>query len=458
MPTRRFRSIVWVVAAVLIPASAIGEESAASDAAALDLFSQRIMPIFRSPNPSSCVQCHLAAVDLKNYILPSHEQTFASLRVQGLVDVEHPRESKILTLIQMGDRDADKGAKLIHKKTRQAEHEAFAAWIEACCHDAALLERTKELSGEPARPAQPDPVIRHARKSRVVDSFVRNVWSQRMRCFPCHTPYEIDPDNPQHEKPAERHRELVKQYGTRVNIFRETPEATLQQLINSSRKTTKTRLPMLNLAEPRKSLLILKPTAKLPPKQDDGSLARASSVEPVSHGGGLKMHVDDQSYKSFVAWIQDYARVVGNQYQSVEDLPADNWIPTQLVVRLTDCSDDWPVGTPVQLFVHAWDEDKSSWNPDAMAFTQGTVTPRKIVNGMLFMMSPASAPASESDRSLAPGKYRISVHVDREGRIAKDPTMLLGDDTLTGHVETEATWGEGFRNAEVVSFEQATTN
>ena len=34
------------------------------------VFEQRIMPIFKSPNPSSCVQCHLAGVDIKNYILP----------------------------------------------------------------------------------------------------------------------------------------------------------------------------------------------------------------------------------------------------------------------------------------------------------------------------------------------------------------------------------------------------
>ena len=90
------------------------------------------MPIFKSPQPSSCVQCHLAAVDLKNYILPSLEKTFASLRAQGLVDVAQPEKSKILGLIKMGDKDLDKGEKLIHEKTRQAEYEAFAAWSMNC--------------------------------------------------------------------------------------------------------------------------------------------------------------------------------------------------------------------------------------------------------------------------------------------------------------------------------------
>ena len=112
----------------------------AQEASALALFEQRIMPIFRSPQPSSCVQCHLASVDLKNYILPSPEKTFVSLRDQGLIDLSHPEKSKILTLIQMGEKDLDRGAKLIHAKTRQAEYEAFLAWIKACCSDPKLRE------------------------------------------------------------------------------------------------------------------------------------------------------------------------------------------------------------------------------------------------------------------------------------------------------------------------------
>jgi hypothetical protein len=71
------------------------------------VFDKRILPIFKSPDPSSCVQCHLAGVDLKNYILPSHEQTFVSLRDHGLIDLDRPEKSKILALIQMGEQDKD---------------------------------------------------------------------------------------------------------------------------------------------------------------------------------------------------------------------------------------------------------------------------------------------------------------------------------------------------------------
>lgn len=65
-----------------------------ADATPAQVFETRILPIFKSPNPSSCVQCHLAGVDLKDYILPSAENTFRSLRDQGLIDLAAPRSRR----------------------------------------------------------------------------------------------------------------------------------------------------------------------------------------------------------------------------------------------------------------------------------------------------------------------------------------------------------------------------
>jgi len=93
----------------------------AADITPFEVFDARILPIFRSDKPSSCVQCHLSSVDLKQYILPSHEKTFLSLRDQGLVDLKEPKNSKILTPISMGEKDLDKGAKLIHEKRRNSK-------------------------------------------------------------------------------------------------------------------------------------------------------------------------------------------------------------------------------------------------------------------------------------------------------------------------------------------------
>jgi hypothetical protein len=169
--------------------------------------------------------------------------------------------------------------------------------------------------------------------------------------------------------------------------------------------------------------------------------------------GGLKMFVDDQSYKSFLAWIEDYARVAGDQYASPDDLPPDNWYPSKHVLRLSDAPEAWPAGTGVQLFVHAWDTEKSSWNAEPIAFTQGTITPRRLVNGTLFLLA---SPNQSNDwdakgASLAPGKYLVKVYVDAKRRLAGDPALLLGKDEFTGQAEIEAQWREGFPQAEMLS-------
>lgn len=297
------RSVSGMAVLVLWASALSGQESSGvpSGSTPAEVFEQRIMPIFRSPEPASCIQCHLSSVDLKDYILPSHEQTFASLRDQGLIDLAEPGKSKILALIRMGEDDPDPGARRLHEQTRRSEYEAFADWIRSSCDDPRLRNLPRLPAEQLARPEQPDEVIRHARKSRIVDSFTRHVWSQRMRCFPCHTPHELDESNPKHQVTIQRHREFLEKYGAefgdRLNIFRETPEATLQSLIEKSRDAGEGELPLINLAEPAKSLLLLKPTAKLPPRNAEGEFETPSSVEPVSHMGGLKMYVDDQSYK-----------------------------------------------------------------------------------------------------------------------------------------------------------------
>ena len=453
-----FLSTLLIVAAG--SANGLAQRKITADSNPSEVFNRRILPIFKSPKPSSCVQCHLAAVDLKNYILPSHEKTFLSLRDQGLIDLKSPEKSKILTLIRMGEKDRDKGSRLIHEKTRQAEFEAFAGWIKSCCEDEKLRNLPPLRAEELAKPEKPDEVIRHARKSRLVDSFARNVFSQRMRCFPCHTPYEVDAANPRHQAAIKTRKKLRHDYGDegfkRLSFFQKTPEATLKTLIKNSRHTPEGQLPLINLKSPRKSLLVLKPLSKLPAKGPDGKFAPPSFAQPVTHMGGLKMHKDDQSYKAFVAWLEDYAKVVGDRYTSIEDLPADNWQATQLVLRLMSVPENWPQGVPVQMFLHAWNKEKQSWEKEPAAFTQGTVTPRKVVNGALFLLrQPNSRRATTEDQkplSFKRGKYMVKVYVDSKGRLADDPAVLLGENEFRGQsVLNAARWREGFRQAKTVS-------
>ena len=246
----------------------------AADPSPAQVFETRILPIFKSPNPSSCVQCHLAGVDLKDYILPSADQTFRSLRDQGLVDMANPERSKILTLISMGKEDPK--APAVHAKNRKAEYEAFAAWIKACAADPALRDAPTLDAGERARPKAADEVIRHERSDRLLASFERTVWALRFRCMNCHTEGTLQNDK------------FRKEHGDRVAWVKAAgAEATMNYLIASR---------LIDRDEPEKSLLLRKPLGEL------------------EHGGGKKFLPGDLGYKGFRAWLEDYAATVNDRY------------------------------------------------------------------------------------------------------------------------------------------------
>ena len=156
-----------------------------------------------------------------------------------------------------------------------------------------------------------------------------------------------------------------------------------------------------------------------------------------------------------MTWIQDYANVVGNRYASVSELPADNWYASNLVLKVVYTPADWPTGVPVQLFVHAWNEAGQSWEEEAIAFTQGRVTPRRMVNGSLFLLAPRGAakpPAWDRENATLPrGKYLIKAYVDSQQRLVEDATVLLGEEGFYGAAEiNRARWRAGFRQAESV--------
>src|SRR2546423_6226286 len=160
--------VLFVLPALLVTSAAARADDPAK------VFEERILPIFKSPDPSSCVRCHLAAVDLKNYILPSAKDTFLALRDQGLIDLDKPENSKILALINRGANDP-KAAGLITAKKQKAEYDAFAAWIKACAADPELRKAPNPETG-PALGTKPAEVVRHARKDRMLESFEKNVW------------------------------------------------------------------------------------------------------------------------------------------------------------------------------------------------------------------------------------------------------------------------------------------
>ena len=262
---------------------------ATADDAATKVFEQRLLPIFQSDQPSSCVQCHLAGVDLKNYIKPSSDDTFRSLRDQGLVNLDKPEKSKILTLINMKDTD-NAGANLLHTKTREAEAEAFAEWLKACCRDPKLRNAPKLAASELAKPARPNEVIRYDRTDRLLETFERNIWGQRHRCMGCHA------------EGSEQNRKLVEKNGEQVAWMKKSAAETMTYLIRTKH--------LIDIDNPEKSLLLLKP------------------LKEVEHGGGKKFLKGDLGYKDFRSWIEDYAKVVRDEYANKSDLPKSD--PKQL--------------------------------------------------------------------------------------------------------------------------------
>jgi len=375
------------------------------------VFEKRILPIFKSPNPSSCVQCHLAGVDLKDYILPSAEKTFRSLRDQKLIDLAAPEKSKSLTLIAKGGPGAM--APAVHAANRTAEYDAFVAWIKACAADETLRGSPPLAEENRAAPAKSAEVIRHARKDRVLESFERNVWAMRFRCMNCHT--EGTPQNDKYRKDHGQAVAWVKKAG---------PAATMDYLIASK---------LIDPKDPEKSLLLQKP------------------LGAVKHEGGTKFAPGDQAHKAFRQWVEDVAAIKTDTYATAADLPpsADGPLAfgTEAWLKLTNTPEAWG-DKLLQVNVHAWDDKAKAWaeapvaTSDRIVFGKGKLWQHTLT----LLAEPGSARAKSwaSKAALPPGRYLLKAYVDRDGRLKKDWTAKLGEDDFAGRIEVRGAWEEGY--------------
>ncbi len=378
------------------------------------VFEKRILPIFKSPDPSSCVQCHLSGVALKQYILPTQEQTFASLRDQGLIDLDHPEKSRILALIQMGADDKS-GAALIHQKVRQAEYDAFADWIKRSARDPRLRALPPLKPGARAQPVRPLPVIRHARTDRLLESFTNTIWAMRFRCMSCHI--EGTPDNAR----------LVKEHGARVAWFKAGgPEATLAALRQSK---------LIDVDKPEQSLLLRKP------------------LNEVKHGGGVKFQRGDQGYKAFRSFLQDYARIVKDDYPDVASLPKTTAQPlqfgTEVWFKLAHTPEPWG-DRLLQVNLYAWDAQRGAWENAPIATSDRLVWGKgKLWQHTLTLLAPRGSErarqwASARTPTLPRGKYLVKVYVDGGQRIARDWQAEMRPEDYVGEAEVQSAWPEGY--------------
>jgi mono/diheme cytochrome c family protein len=373
----------------------------------LDVFQRRIAPILASKNASSCSECHLSGVDLKAYIDPDPTKTFAALRAAGLIDVKNPRKSKLLEFIA---RQPEKPS-LVTQKIRKEEYDAFAAWIEAAVKDPKLAAAKADAKLGPELPVE---VLRHARRDRVLASFVDNVWSEVGRCAACHSP--------------DRNQEQVKKHGAQVSwITLGDPQATLDHMLEHD---------LIDVNKPTESLLLQKPTNQ------------------VKHGGGVKMTVGDRTYQQFAAFITDYSKSKAGEYQTAKDLPAPR-------AEMSTVSDVWLKITDVpadldQLVLRA---EVYPWNARTKKISNelyATGDRQVFGKGQLWQQHLTLVAPRGSQRAkqlaLPPGKYVVRIYVDRENKLAKQVATSLGKDELVGEVPIETQWPAGYGQMTVVRF------
>ena len=397
--------LCWVIAAgwtgLLSEAAGSEEKSATPE----EIFEERILPIFRSADPSSCTQCHLSGVELRNYILPTQEKTFANLRDLGLIDLKTPEQSRILELIGMEPKESEQDAVArIDPKMRAAELAAFSSWIQAAAKDPTLRNAPSLPAKETAAPALPNEVIRHGRVDRLLESYVSNIWSLRFRCAGCH-----HPSGPKFEKHAKKHGVEAMAW-----LKAEGPAASMRYLMSSD---------LIDLENPEESELLLKP------------------LNVSDHGGGEKMRAHDTDYVAFLSWIEDYARIMKGEYADQGSLPSGpKRQGTQIWVRVGEMSSD-DLGRTGFLAVHRGDAAQAP-----IAVASGTVVENKRLGVFLhgFLMV-------SDGKQLGDGPVKLRLYLDRGERESSEWDEAIGKAEWVGTREVKAKWEPGFKNAVVVN-------
>lgn len=376
---------------------------------ALVLFEKRILPIFQSAKPSSCSECHLSGVNLKDYIRPTQQETFVSLVGAGMIDLKKPDDSKILRFI---NRTPDKPS-LVTEKVRKQEYEAFRSWILAAVADPQLL--VAKGAAAPIGPQLPDEVIRHARQDRVLASFIDNIWSEVGRCAACHSP--------------DRNQKQVKENGEQVSWIKlRDPQATLDHMVEND---------LIDPKEPEKSLILMKPTMQ------------------VKHGGGQKMVIGDRTYKQFRRFIDDYAATVQGKYTSSKQLPEPN-------KEVANGTEIWfkIEGVPAKfdkmlLQVDLYRSSDFGWSEYRVATSDRAVFGKgNLWQHSLSLTAPRGSKWADEMRSgqLPPGRYLAKLYVDQKDKLQKDFTTELGEEDFVGQVEVESRWPAGYGQMTAVKF------
>lgn len=254
-------------------------ETACTPEAGLELYERRIAPLLEDDRPSTCNQCHLSGIDLSLFLQDTPCATMACMVEEGLVDLDSPDTSVVLSWI---DRAQPSGG--ITEDTIATERQAMLDWIEmtAAC-DGQLCEPVDEPCGQPPDETHcefPPPVYEPMSLDDPGDCsdltlelvWREKVYSWRSRCFPCH-------------------------FDSHDEQFDEAPPWIATGDCNPASLTTlhnAERLGYLDAEDPMRSLLLTKPL-----DEEFGG---------VEHGGGPKMHsLEEPTYLDYAYFVQRWA-------------------------------------------------------------------------------------------------------------------------------------------------------
>ncbi|HIK95137.1 MAG TPA: hypothetical protein EYG03_24610 [Planctomycetes bacterium] len=399
-------TLLSILSTVATPASA--------DDKALELFKRRITPILRSPNPSSCSECHLSGVDLKDYIGDTQEETFAALRKAGLINMQKPDESKLLTFIHRTPANASP----VGREARQQEFTAFRAWIRAAVKDPVLA--AAKTDSDQLGPKVAVEIIRHGRQDRVMASFVQNIWSEVGRCVNCHSP-DLN------RKRIGRDGNTKEDIDAISWVVPRDPGATLQKLVDSGN---------IDLEDPDASPVLTKP------------------VGLEEHGGGPKFALGSRTDKSFRRFLNDYAAVVNGQYTAADQIPMPSnevAVSTGQHLRIVDL----PARFGKKLLrADIYGHDGNEWSAVPWATAENPINgEREMWQSMVFATA-----AVGSDRALTlnekyvlpKGRYLIKLYIDRANRLKKNRDYELGESEFYGQVETDGAWKVGYQPPKII--------
>jgi hypothetical protein len=419
---KRFIAVATCFASMVSSVIAQSQSDLQSDSrevSANEIYRSRIRPLLESPDKSSCSECHLRGVELRDFLSADQAETFSELRARGWIDLENPDKSKLLEFIS---RSPEKPNELIDR-VRKAEFAALKTWITAATKDPDLLKQPLQQDDDLQLPVE---FIRHARNDHVLARFCEAIWSQLGRCASCHSP--------------DRNQRQVEKHGEQMTwIVPRDPAATLALLVERQ---------LIDLENPEQSELRTKPLIL------------------VEHGGGPKFSIGGHTDEQWQSFLKDYARIVRGEYSATSPLPTAierrSWL-SEMQLKITDLPKAWR-GRLLTVSLHP-KSSNGDWSDTPIAIADSPVNRRQLVwqhNFTVFQSTDKMDEVTDWSKPLVPeevipvGKYQLRL---RLGRLVVSeefkPVLPNGEHDpkeLVATGEIKAPWPLGYQPPKIVSF------